>query len=110
MTPSLVDKGYGRFITPGLSSFSLMLISSNVTWEQANSTWFPIFDYAANQSAIAGLTAQNNSVWYDNFNSFYQEFYGGDGYGDRWLSRCKRMTDEIATRGQISARGECRKR
>jgi hypothetical protein len=28
----------------------------------------------------------------------------------RRLSQCKRMTDEITTRGQISARGECRKR
>jgi len=78
MTPSLVDKGYGGWITPG-SSFSLTLLSPNVTWEQANETFFPFFDYATNQSVTAGLTAHNYSVWYDSFNSFYSEFYAGHG-------------------------------
>jgi len=59
LTPSLVDQGYGGYGTGSNDQVQLILFSPNVTVNQTEATFFPLFEFAASQP---GLSVQNQTA------------------------------------------------
>ena len=69
LTPSLVEQGYGGYGNGSTAGFELLVLSPNVTMEQTNATFLPLFEFAHSQP---GLSVVNATVLYPDFWSFYE--------------------------------------
>ena len=68
LTPSLIDQGYGGYIRGTVDQIALIVLSPNVTAEQTQATFLPLFEFAASQP---GLTVENATVLFQDFSTFY---------------------------------------
>ena len=88
LTPSLVEQGYGGCSSIIAGQFQLFLLSPNVTAEQTQATFLPLFEFAASQP---GLSVENSTMVYQDFWSFYEtaftngEMVGAPVEGSSWL-------------------------
>ena len=69
LTPSLVDQGYGGYGSGFSDQFQLLVLSPNVTAEQTQATFLPLFEFAASQP---GLSVENSTTVYPDFWSWYE--------------------------------------
>ena len=77
LTPSLVEQGYGGYGGGSTGQIQLLLVSPNVTAEQTQATFLPLFEFAASQP---GFSVSNSTVLYQDFWSFYDPlFNNSDG-------------------------------
>lgn len=77
LTPSLVEQGFGGYANGSASGIQFYALSPNVTMEQANATFLPLFEFAASQP---GLTVENHTILFPDFWSFYEpRFSASDG-------------------------------
>ena len=77
LTPSLVEQGYGGYGGGSTEQIQLLLVSPNVTAEQTQATFLPLFEFAASQP---GFSVSNSTVLYQDFWSFYDPlFNNSDG-------------------------------
>ena len=88
LTPSLVEQGYGGCSSIIAGQFQLFLLSPNVTAEQTQATFLPLFEFVASQP---GLSVENSTMVYQDFWSFYEtaftngEMVGAPVEGSSWL-------------------------
>ena len=68
LTPSLVDQGYGGYGGGTADQIGFIVVSPNVTAEQTQATFLPLFEFAASQP---GLTVENYTVLYQDFSAWY---------------------------------------
>ena len=76
LTPSLVQQGYGGYGGGATNQFQLAVLSSNVTAEQTQATFLPLFEFAASQP---GFQIQNATVLFQDFWQFYNTLFSADG-------------------------------
>lgn len=78
LTPSLVEQGYGGFsIWPKSDTHLFIVLSPNVTAEQNEATFNPLFEFAHSQP---GLSVQvNRTLLYQNWWEFYNDTFSEDG-------------------------------
>ena len=69
LTPSLVEQGYGGYGSGTSAQIALLVMSPNVTAEQTQATFLPLFEFAASQP---GLSVENSTTIYQDFWSWYQ--------------------------------------
>ena len=72
LTPSLVEQGYGGYGGGATDQISLAVVSPNVTAEQTQATFLPLFEFAHSQP---GLSAGNETVLYQDFWSWYEPLF-----------------------------------
>jgi len=68
LTPSLVDQGYGGYGFGTTEQILFFVMSPNVTVEQTQATFSPLFEYAISQP---GLSVENYTVLYQDFWQVY---------------------------------------
>jgi len=68
LTPSLVEQGYGGYIYRTTEQITLFVMSPNVTAEQTQATFSPLFEFAISQP---GLSVKNYTVLYQDFSQPY---------------------------------------
>jgi len=73
LTPSLVEQGYGGYCSVFSGQIQLFFLSPNVTAEETQATFLPLFELAASQP---GLSVQNSTVVYQDFWSWYETIFG----------------------------------
>ena len=80
LTPSLVEQGYGGYFSILTGRILLLVISPNVTAEETQATFLPLFELAASQP---GVSVQNSTTVYQDFQSWYESpfFAPGDVAG-----------------------------
>ena len=76
LTPSLVEQGYGGYGGGYTEGFELLVLSPNVTAEQNNATFLPLFEFAISQP---GLSVENYTITYQDFWGWYEPFTNTDG-------------------------------
>jgi len=76
LTPSLVEQGYGGYGGGTSELFHFFVLSPNVTAEQTNTTFHPLFEFAHSQP---GLSVQNDTVLFQDWWQFYDTSYSKDG-------------------------------
>jgi hypothetical protein len=76
LTPSLVEQGYGGYGGGNADTFQFFLISPNVTAEQNQAIFNPLFALALSQP---GLSVQNLTVQFQNWWQWYDVIFPGDG-------------------------------
>ena len=77
LTPSLVEQGYGGYGNVSTGWFQLLVLSPNVTMEQTNATFLPLFEFAHSQP---GLSVENATVQFPDFPTVYETLFDtGDG-------------------------------
>jgi len=69
LTPSLVEQGYGGYCRISPDHISLSLMSPNVTAEETQATFLPLFELAASQP---GVSVESSTVVYQDFWSWYE--------------------------------------
>jgi len=69
LTPSLVEQGYGGYGLASAGLVQLFVLSPNVTAEQTQATFLPLFEFAASQP---GLSVENSTAVYQDFRSWYE--------------------------------------
>jgi len=69
LTPSLVEQGYGGYGSGATDQIQLFVLSPNVTAEQTQTTFLPLFEFAHSQP---GLSVENNTILYQDFWSWYE--------------------------------------
>ena len=69
LTPSLVEQGYGGYCFIFAGQIQLLLLSPNVTAEETQATFLPLFELAASQP---GVSVQNATTVYQDFWSWYE--------------------------------------
>ena len=67
LTPSLVEQGYGGYGVAVASQIVLLVASPNVTVEQTQATFLPLFEFAASQP---GLSVENHTAVYQDSGSW----------------------------------------
>jgi FAD/FMN-containing dehydrogenase len=72
LTPSLVDQGYGGYGGGSTGQIQFFLISPNVTAEETQATFLPLFEFAASQP---GLSVENSTAVYQDFWSWYESVF-----------------------------------
>ena len=89
LTPSLIEQGYGGYGGGLASQLQLAVLSPNVTAEQTQATFLPLFEFAASQP---GLSVENSTVVYQDFWSWYDALFatasdqvGIPSEGSSWL-------------------------
>jgi len=88
LTPSLVEQGYGGYSGIIADRFQLFLLSPNVTAEQTQATFLPLFEFAASQP---GLSVENSTMVYQDLWSWYEttfvdgELVGAPAEISSWL-------------------------
>ncbi|EIW74307.1 FAD-binding domain-containing protein [Coniophora puteana RWD-64-598 SS2] len=76
MLPSLSDAGWGGYGGIDNTSVEFIYLSPNVSWAQANETWTPFFERAANlTSAGLNITAAE-TLQFPSFYTLYESFFG----------------------------------
>ena len=79
LTPSLVEQGYGGYSGIVSGQFQLFLLSPNVTAEQTQATFLPLFEFVASQP---GLSVENSTMVYQDLWSWYETvFVNGEVVG-----------------------------
>jgi FAD/FMN-containing dehydrogenase len=80
LTPSLVEQGYGGYGSGSAGQIQLFVISPNVTAEETQATFLPLFEFAASQP---GLSVENSTAVYQDFWSWYESLFAtfGDQVG-----------------------------
>ena len=68
LTPSLVEQGYGGYALGTPNQFTLAVISPNVTANQTQDTFSPLFKFATSQP---GLSAISTTVVFKDYWEFY---------------------------------------
>ena len=68
LTPSLVEQGYGGYGGGSTEQFLFFVLSPNVTVNQTQATFRPLFDFAVSQP---GFSVQNETVQFQDFWEFY---------------------------------------
>jgi len=76
LTPSLVKQGYGGFGGGSVDALNFVFLSPNVTEEQTNATFLPLFEFTRSQP---GLSIFNTTTVFENFLQFFETFYSSDG-------------------------------
>ena len=76
LTPSLVEQGYGGYGGGTSELFHFFVLSPNVTAEQTNTTFHPLFEFAHSQPR---LSVQNDTVLFQDWWQFYDASYSKDG-------------------------------
>ena len=79
LTPSLVEHGYGGYSGGSTDTFGLSVLSPNVTTEQTDTTFLPLFEFAHSQP---GLSVENHTILYPDFWAFLEQFANGDAVGE----------------------------
>ena len=69
LTPSLVEQGYGGYGVAVASQIVLLVASPNVTVEQTQAAFLPLFEFAALQS---GVSVENYTAVYQDYWSWYE--------------------------------------
>ena len=69
LTPSLVEQGYGGYGLASAGLVQLFVLSPNVTAEQTQATFLPLFKFAASQP---GLFVENSTAVYQDSWSWYE--------------------------------------
>ena len=72
LTPLLVDQGYGGYAIRTADQIGLILASPNVTAEQTQATFLPLFEFAVSQP---GLTVENATVLFQDFSAWYNSIF-----------------------------------
>jgi hypothetical protein len=81
LTPSLVEQGYGGYGSGSAEQIQLLVLSPNVTAEETQATFLPLFEFAASQP---GLSVENSTTVYQDFWSWYEFIFSitSDQVGD----------------------------
>ena len=74
LTPSLIEQGYGGYGGGTTEQFQFVVLSPNVTTDQTNATFQPLFKFAASQP---GLSVQNITILFQDFWEFYNPLFSG---------------------------------
>ena len=88
LTPSLVEQGYGGYGLGSSEQIQLSVMSPNVTAEQTQATFSPLFEFAI---SLPGLSVENSTILYQDFWQFYDPIGTIDGMvgapveGSSWL-------------------------
>ena len=85
LTPSLVEQGYGGYCRISPDHISLSFLSPNVTAEETQATFLPLFELAASQT---GVSVENSTAVYQDFWSWYEtlsELVGIPAEMSSWL-------------------------
>ena len=76
LTPSLVEQGYGGYGGIIAGQIALFFTSPNVTAEETQATFLPLFELTASQP---GLSVENYTVVYQDFWSWYETLFVASG-------------------------------
>jgi len=76
LTPSLVEQGYGGYGVGTSGRIQLSVMSPNVTAEQTQATFSPLFEFAISQP---GLSVVNITMLFQDFWQFYDPTSATDG-------------------------------
>ena len=76
LTPSLVEQGYGGYGIGSTNYLQLLVASPNVTAEQTQVTFRPLFDFAVSQP---GFQVENSTILFQDFSQFYDALFPNDG-------------------------------
>jgi len=76
LTPSLVEQGYGGYGSGSVEAFQFFVLSPNVTAEQTQATFLPLFEFARSQP---GLSVQNVTVLFKDWWQFWDGEFSRDG-------------------------------
>lgn len=68
LTPSLVEQGYGGYGGGFTEQLLFFVLSPNVTLNQTQATFLPLFEFAASQP---GLSVLNETIQFQDFWEFY---------------------------------------
>ena len=72
LTPSLVEQGYGGYGGGATDQIQFFVVSPNVTAEQTQATFLPLFEFAHSQP---GLSVENYTASYQDFWSWYDPLF-----------------------------------
>jgi len=72
LTPSLVEQSYGGYGGGSIDQIQFFVLSPNVTAEQTQATFLPLFEFAASQP---GLSIQNYTIVFQDFWAFYEPIW-----------------------------------
>ena len=67
LTPSLAEQGYGGYGSVSASQIIILFTSPNVTVEQTQATFLPLFEFTASQP---GLSVENHTAVYQDSGSW----------------------------------------
>ena len=73
LTPSLVEQGYGGYGSVSTGQVDLFVLSPNVTAEQTQATFLPLFEFAVSQP---GLSVEHSTEVYQDFWNWYDCLFG----------------------------------
>jgi len=76
LTPSLVEQGYGGFGSGFSDQIQLSVMSPNVTAEQTQATFSPLFELAI---SLPGLSVENSTMVFQDFWEYYEPIGATDG-------------------------------
>ena len=76
LTPSLVEQGYGGYGYGSSEHIQLLVMSPNVTAEQTQATFSPLFEFAI---SLPGLSVMNTTMVFKDFWEFYDPIGATDG-------------------------------
>ena len=76
LTPSLVEQGYGGSCSISPDHISFSFLSPNVTAEETQATFLPLFELAASQP---GISVESSTVVYQDFWSWYETLFTSSG-------------------------------
>ncbi|KAF4607956.1 hypothetical protein EYR40_000292 [Pleurotus pulmonarius] len=74
--PYLAGAGWGGYSFFDNSSLNAFYVALNTSWEAANATWLPFFDFARNASTDSP-SPQTFTVPFDSFFSWYRALFSG---------------------------------
>ena len=78
LTPSLIEQGYGGYGLGSTNQLQLIVLSPNVTVEQTQATFRPLFDFAVSQP---GFQVANLTVLFQDFWEFNDAFIAASEVG-----------------------------
>jgi hypothetical protein len=76
LTPSLAKQGYGGYGNGATDQLLFFVLSPNVTAEQTQATFTPLFEFALSQP---GLQVLNQTFLFPDFWTFYDATFSADG-------------------------------
>jgi FAD/FMN-containing dehydrogenase len=72
LTPSLIEQGYGGYGNGSTEHIQLLVLSPNVTAEETQATFLPLFEFAASQP---GISVENSTAVHQDFWSWYESTF-----------------------------------
>jgi len=89
LTPSLVEQGYGGYAGTVGGLIALLVISPNVTVEQTQATFLPLFEFVASQPGVFVINStavyQDAQSWYETINPLLGNLVGVPSEVSSWL-------------------------